>query len=105
MTGSASSTGSWTSHPGEQIQKFFHIPRVDPPIFFCCCRRGFERLLRKVLDFKTQPAVLNMHFRTFARKEPFFSPGAEDLADVLLKYYQIPSVSMRDGLWARLHYC
>jgi hypothetical protein len=74
-------------------------PGLDIP-----SRRGTERLFRRLLSFENRPAVVVLH--TWAprildkwlpgRPHNDFFTTYEDSTDTLLKYYGIPSLSMRN---------
>ena len=56
-----------------------------------------ERLMRKLLRMSAKPALLYLHFCPFPRLRNFWD-GAEDHIDVLMKFYGVPALSMRNSL-------
>jgi hypothetical protein len=59
-------------------------------------RRGYERLLRKVLTFlPTRPALLGVHIKP--PSSGAYWRTAEDENDVVHQYYNVPSVSFRNA--------
>ena len=63
------------------------------------CRRAYEILLRKLLAFKQKPAVIALHSWSPFFNQPDFFSTAEDLIQVLVSYYGVQSVSVRNALW------
>lgn len=61
-------------------------------------RRGFERLIRKMLDLPSRPAVAYFHAWAPRRTGFAFYESPEDLIDMVPAYYGLPSVSMRNAL-------
>lgn len=60
-------------------------------------RRGLERLLRRLVAHSSRPGILYLHYWPAALfQPPFFND--EELVDNLLKYYGIPTLSMRNAL-------
>ena len=62
-------------------------------------RRGYEMLLRKLLAFKQKPAVIALHSWSPFFNHPKFFNTTEDLIQVLVLYYGLQSVSVRNSLW------
>jgi hypothetical protein len=64
----------------------------------CCCRRPYERLLRKALSLPNNPAVLLMHSYAWFKPEPhlgnFYSNAERDFNE-LAEYYGLPAVSVK----------
>lgn len=54
------------------------------------CRRGFERLLRKLLRLKNMPAVLVVHWWAPLHFLSSYWNVAEDELDVIASYYRLP---------------
>ena len=63
------------------------------------CRRGFELLLRKLLSFRQQPAVLVLHSWSPFFNHPSFYSTVEDLYQSLVSYYGLQSVSVRNAMY------
>lgn len=66
-----------------------------------CCRRGLERLLRRLVAHPAAPGLLYLHYWPAAR------PGApseaeEAVVDVVLGYYDVPTLSLRAALKEQL---
>ena len=53
------------------------------------CRRGFERLLRKLLRLKNSPAVLVVHWWSPLHFLSSYWNVAEDELDVIASYYRL----------------
>lgn len=62
-------------------------------------RRGYEMLVRKLLAHKQQPAVMALHSWSPFFNHPSFFSTVEDLAQTLVAYYGLQSVSMRNALF------
>lgn len=60
-------------------------------------RRGLERLLRRLIGLDDSPGILYFHYWAPAKSHPGFL-NDEDTINALLKYYSIPTISMRDAL-------
>ena len=60
-----------------------------------------ERLLRKLLRMANRPALLYLHFCPFPLRMHYWE-GAEDAIDVLMKFYGVPTLSMRNALHTML---
>ena len=60
-------------------------------------RRGLERLLRRLIVHPSRPGILYIHYWPAARYKSFYD-NDEDLIDAVLKYYAIPTLSMRNAL-------
>lgn len=61
------------------------------------CRRGLERLLRRLIAHPSRPGILYVHYWPAARFDPPFM-NDEELVDVVLKYYGIPTLSMKNAI-------
>ena len=62
-------------------------------------RRGFERLLRKLLRVPSQPALLYFHvWQPDYMSEVFWKSAEMEIQDILA-YYSVPSVSARNALY------
>ncbi|BDA48468.1 hypothetical protein COCOBI_12-1470 [Coccomyxa sp. Obi] len=75
---------------------------VDPATFTWMdnsLRRGFERLLRKLLRLKSTPAVLVLHWWAPLHFLSSYWNVAEDELDVIASYYRLQSVSFRDAFY------
>lgn len=67
-------------------------------VVLCCCRRPYERLLRKALSLPNNPAVLLMHSYAWFKPEPHlgnFYNNAERDFNELAEYYGLPAVSVK----------
>lgn len=67
-------------------------------------RRGYERLVRKILRLANNPAILVVHYYSLRWVEMnigghsfWFTP--EDEIDVIAKYYALPAVSFRNTFY------
>lgn len=60
-------------------------------------RRGLERLLRRLVAHPSQPGMLYVHYWPAARFDPPFM-NDEELTDTVLKYYGIPTLSMKAAM-------
>lgn len=56
-----------------------------------------ERLLRRLIGHPNRPGILYMHYWPAARFQPPFL-NDEDLVDILLKYYGIPTLSLKNAI-------
>ncbi|KAK9836351.1 hypothetical protein WJX81_007868 [Elliptochloris bilobata] len=65
-------------------------------------RRGFERLLRKLLRMKHQPALLVLHWWAPLHFKGSYWNVAEDELDVVAAYYRLQSISFRDAIFHRV---
>ena len=55
----------------------------------CWCRRGFERLIRKLLELRGSPAVLVLHWWAPLHFRSSFWNVAEDELDTIGSYYDL----------------
>ena len=55
----------------------------------CLCRRGFERLIRKLLSMDSSPAVLLLHWWAPLHFKSSFWNVAEDELDTIGSYYDL----------------
>ena len=55
----------------------------------CWCRRGFERLIRKLLNLAGSPAVLVLHWWAPLHFRSSFWNVAEDELDTIGSYYDL----------------
>ena len=55
----------------------------------CLCRRGFERLIRKLLSMKSSPAVVLLHWWAPLHFKSSFWNVAEDELDTIGSYYDL----------------
>ena len=62
-------------------------------------RRGFERLLRKLLKIPSKPAVQYLHVYQPLYQGLEFWLSAEMEIETILQYYSIPTVSARNALY------
>lgn len=63
-------------------------------------RRGMESLMRQVLSLPNQPALMYLHVWMPGHNNwQYWSHTMEDEVEVLLKYYGVQSVSMREALY------
>lgn len=62
-------------------------------------RRGFERLIRKMLNLPKRPAVMYFHVWTPRRLGFKFFESPENLIEMVPEYYGLPSISMRNALY------
>ncbi|EIE19265.1 hypothetical protein COCSUDRAFT_58561 [Coccomyxa subellipsoidea C-169] len=62
-------------------------------------RRGFERLIRKMLNLPNRPAVMYFHVWTPRRLGFKFYDSPENLIEMVPEYYGLPSISMRNALY------
>eukprot|EP00884_Botryococcus_braunii_P006900 jgi/Botrbrau1/16210/Bobra.314_2s0004.1 len=63
-------------------------------------RRGLESLMRQVLQLPNHPAVLYMHIWMPGRSDgQFCGTNIEDETELLVRYYGLQSLSMRDALF------
>ncbi|EIE27713.1 hypothetical protein COCSUDRAFT_55699 [Coccomyxa subellipsoidea C-169] len=62
-------------------------------------RRGFERLLRKLLRLRSEPALLVLHWWAPLYFQSSFWNVAEDELDVIASYYRVQSISFRDAFY------
>ncbi len=60
-------------------------------------RQGFERLVRKLLQFPSSPAVIVLHY--WKPSFGHFWATLEDEIDVIAKYYSLPSLSFRNTFY------
>ena len=60
-------------------------------------RRGLERLLRRLVSHPSRPGILYVHYWPAARFNPPFM-NEEELTDTVLKYYGIPTLSMKSAV-------
>ena len=51
-----------------------------------CCRRGFERTVRKALDMQSKPAVFYLHAYQPEYEGHSFWQGGETQMETILKY-------------------
>lgn len=65
----------------------------------CCGRRGFELLLRKLLNFKQHPAVFVLHSWSPFFNSPNYYSTVEDLYQSLVSYYGLQSASVRNAMY------
>ncbi|KAK9829365.1 hypothetical protein WJX72_005430 [[Myrmecia] bisecta] len=62
--------------------------------------KGYERLIRKLLDFPNQPAVVAVHYWGLRHQNMhLFWNTPEDHNDVVNKYYGVPAVSFRNAFY------
>lgn len=61
-------------------------------------RRTFERILRQLMGMPTAPAIIYMHAWEGYRNHSNYYWGVEDKYDTILKFYGLPSLSMRNSL-------
>ena len=66
---------------------------------FRVCRRGFERLVRKMLNLPQRPAVAYFHVWTPRRLGFHFYESPENVIEMVPEYYGLPSISMRNALY------
>jgi hypothetical protein len=63
-------------------------------------RRGMETLMRQVLQLPNHPAVLYLHvWMPGHNKGDFWGATIEDETEVLVQYYKVQSISMRNALY------
>ncbi|CAL5221891.1 g4156 [Coccomyxa viridis] len=62
-------------------------------------RRGFERLIRKMLNLQKRPAVAYFHVWTPRRLGTHFYESPENVIEMVPEYYGLPSISMRNALY------
>ena len=62
-------------------------------------RRGFERLIRKMLGLPRRPAVLYFHVWTPRRMGFNFYDSPENVIEMVPEYYALPSLSMRNAMY------
>ncbi|KAL3132821.1 hypothetical protein ABBQ38_006746 [Trebouxia sp. C0009 RCD-2024] len=62
-------------------------------------RRAYEVMLRKLLAFNQKPAIIALHSWSPFFNTPHFYSTTEDLIQVLVSYYGLQSVSVRNALW------
>ena len=63
------------------------------------CRRGFERLIRKMLNLPKRPAVAYFHVWTPRRLGFHFYESPESVIEMVPEYYGLPSISMRNAMY------
>ncbi len=67
---------------------------------WCVSRRGMEILMRQVLQLPNHPAVLYLHIWIPGfNMGQFWGATIEDEIEVLVKYYGIQSISLRNALY------
>jgi hypothetical protein len=63
-------------------------------------RRGMETLMRQVLQLPHHPAVMYLHvWMPGHNNRTFWSSTIEDEVEVLVKYYNLQSISLRNALY------
>ncbi|BDA43799.1 hypothetical protein COCOBI_04-8160 [Coccomyxa sp. Obi] len=62
-------------------------------------RRGFERLVRKMLKLPKRPAVMYFHVWTPRRLGFRFFESPENMIEMVPEYYGLPSISMRNAMY------
>ncbi|CAL8468221.1 g7760 [Coccomyxa elongata] len=62
-------------------------------------RRGFERLIRKMLLLPERPAVMYFHVWTPRRLGFRFFESPENMIEMVPEYYGLPSISMRNAMY------
>ena len=65
-------------------------------------RRGFERLLRKLVKLPSKPALHYLHVYQPSYMGHSFWLSAEMEIETILQYYSIPTVSARNALYELL---
>ena len=53
--------------------------------------------MRKLLRLKSAPALMYMHYHLFPQYRSYWE-GAEGHIDTVMKYYGVPTLSMRNAL-------
>jgi len=83
----------------------------DPNIFGNVKMMAYERLLRKVLQYKNHPAVVltqvitwGQSFKANSTHKKWFHESAEDQYGVLAQYYGLPWLSYRNAIWIDAEY-
>jgi len=66
---------------------------------FLVRRRGFERLIRKMLNLPKRPAVAYFHVWTPRRLGFHFYESPENVIEMVPEYYGLPSISMRNAMY------
>lgn len=75
------------------------FPAPQPVLCWYASRRGFERLLRKLLRLPSQPALLYLHVWQPDYMSEVFWRSAKMVMQELLAFYGVPSVSARNALY------
>ena len=97
-TGIAHVSGRWPLRaPNVKRIRAPHAYKTDECI--CGRRRGFERLIRKMLNLPNRPAVMYFHVWTPRRLGFKFYDSPENLIEMVPEYYGLPSISMRNALY------
>eukprot|EP00884_Botryococcus_braunii_P016637 jgi/Botrbrau1/3657/Bobra.0204s0047.1 len=65
-------------------------------------RRGYERLLRKLLDYPNAPAIIPVYWWAGIRHNFTFWDVAEDQLETLAKYYELSSISFRNAYYKQI---
>ena len=75
----------------QQLPHHFHEVgyQVKPASCLLWRRRGFERLLRKLLRLRSEPALLILHWWAPLHFQSSFWNVAEDELDVIASYYRL----------------
>ena len=109
----------WQTYPGRHTSEPFLtwagmreiwnvFGQVVPAFGICCsgqdklellCRRGFERLIRKILNLPNRPAVTYFHVWTPRRLGFHFYESPENIIEMVPEYYGLPSISMRNAMY------
>ena len=80
--------------------RFHTYPAANVLTWACLMiRRGFERLIRKMLNLPKRPAVAYFHVWTPRRLGTHFYESPENVIEMVPEYYGLPSISMRNALY------
>ena len=89
-------TSSLTPHPQNHVRpQTCSADMWDYPQ-----RRAFERLVRRTLAFKQQPAVLVLHHYSYHHSQGAYFAGAENDLSVVAEYYQVRVRARVGGEWS-----
>ena len=81
---------------------FLQPPTADATWVYGVTRRGFERLLRKLLKLPSKPALHYLHVYQPSYMGHSFWLSAEMEMETILQYYGVPTVSARNALYELL---